>query len=160
VTRLAASVAAVLLAGAMAVSLFRDARTARHNGETIAETLTRYSAQASSVVIVFQPEDCLGNGDMVRRWNELALAPGLRVRGLVVGNGSLSPAQRKVFARTGLRLSVHAISSEDASRLGGMLGHTRTPFVLVLDGRGRLAGSFPASQNVPPDAVTMLVSGS
>lgn len=158
-TRLAASFAALLLSALAAVHLVRDARAVSHNGESVAATLARYSANAPGVVIIFQPEDCLGSGDIVRRWNALASAPGLRVRGLVAGNG-LSSAQRKVIAETGLQMKVGAISPEDASLLGGKLGYTRTPFALLVDRQGRIAGSFPASQNVPREVLAAMVSGS
>lgn len=142
-----------------AFHLVRDARLVSHNGEPMTETLARYVANEPGVVIVFQPEDCLRNGEMARRWNALAGTPGLRVKGLVTGE-SISPAQRKVFSESGLRIKLDAISPEDASVLGGKLGYTRTPFAIVLDGRGRIAASFPAGQNVPPEVVATLVSGS
>ncbi|HEU4883434.1 MAG TPA: hypothetical protein VFT45_14330 [Longimicrobium sp.] len=150
---------AVLLSAGAAVHLARDARVVRHNGEPVASTLARYSADGPGVVIIFQPEDCLGDGNMVRRWNTLASAPGLNVRGLVTG-GDLSSTQKTIFAQTGARMALGNISSADASLVGGKLGYTRTPFALVLDGRGRVAGSFPANQNIPPEVVTTLVSGS
>jgi hypothetical protein len=159
VTRLVIPLMAVLLSAAATVHLARDARAVRHNGEPVVATLARYSANGPGVVIIFQPEDCLGDGNMVRRWNTLASAPGLRVQGLVTGGG-VSAVQKKMFAETGLRMKLGAISPEDASLVGGKLGYTRTPFALVLDGRGRVAGSFPASQNVPPEIVAALVSGS
>jgi hypothetical protein len=159
VTRLAVTLAAALFAVLAAVNLVRDARLASHNAEPMAETLARYAANAPGVVIVFQPEDCLRNGEMTRRWNSLAGTPGLRVEGLVTGSG-ISPAQRKIFTETGLRMKLGTISSEDASLLGGKLGYTRTPFAIVLDGQGRIAASFPAGQNVPPEVVATLISGS
>lgn len=158
-TRLAIPLVAVLLSGAAAVHLARDARQLKRGGEPVAATLARYSANVPGVVIIFQPEDCLGNGDLVRRWNALADAPGLRVRGLVAG-GAVSSAQQKMFAEQGLQIDIGAISPVDASILGAKLGYTRTPFALVLDGHGRIAGSFPAGQNVPPHVVTALLSGS
>lgn len=158
-TRLAVSLAAVLLSAFAAVHLARDARLASDGDEPVAATLARYAADAPGVVIVFQPEDCLGNGDAVRRWNTLAGTPGLRVRGLVAGKAT-SSAQQKVFAETGLRMPLGAISQADASLVAGKLGYTRTPFALVLDSRGRISGSFPAGQNVPPDIVATLVAGS
>lgn len=158
-TRLALSLAAVLLAALAAVQLVRDARLARRSSEPLAATLGRYAADAPGVVIVFQPQDCLGNGDVVRRWNALAGTPGLRVRGLVAGS-AISSTQQKVFAETGLRMRLGAISHEDAGLVAGKLGYTRTPFALVLDSRGRVAGSFPAGENVPPEVVATLVSGS
>jgi hypothetical protein len=157
--RWAISLAGVLLAGLMAVHLVQDARLARRNGETVAQTLTRYAAQEPGVIIIFQPEDCLGSGDIVRRWNALAGAPALGVQGLVTGK-SISAAQRSVFATTGLRMKLGAISPRDAAIVGAKLGYTRTPFALVLDGRGRIAGSFPATQNVPREVITQLISGS
>lgn len=158
-TRLAVSLAAVLLSALAAVHLVRDARLAAHNKEPVAATLARHAVDAPGVVIVFQPEDCLGNGDIVRRWNALAGTPGLRVTGLVAGE-TISPAQQKVFADTGLRLKLRAIPHEAASLVAGKLGYTHTPFALVLDSRGRIAGSFPAGQNVPPEVAAALVSGS
>lgn len=156
-TRLAVGLAAVLLSALAAVHLVRDARLAAHSEEPVAATLARYAANAPGVVIVFQPADCLGNGDIVRRWNALAGTPGLRVTALVAGK-TISSAQQKVFADTGLRLKLGAISQEDASLVAGKLGYTRTPFALVLDARGRITGSFPAGQNVPPEVVAALVS--
>jgi hypothetical protein len=157
--RLVASLAALLLSTFAAVHLVRDARAFRTNGEPVAATLARYAANAPGVVIIFQPEDCLGSGETVRRWNALAGVPGLSVRGLLAGDG-FSSAQRKVIAETGLRMKVGSISPEDASLLGGKLGYTRTPFALLLDRRGRITGSFPANQSVPADVIVGMVSGS
>jgi hypothetical protein len=151
---------AVLLSLASGVYLLRDARAALRRDEPVASTLARYAADAPGVVIVFQPEDCLGDGTIVRRWNALAAAPGFRTTGLVIGKGGVSSAQKKVFTETGLKLTVAPISAVDAGVVAGKLGYTATPFAVVLDAGGRVAASFPAGQNIPPDMVATLVSGS
>lgn len=108
-------------------------------------------------MIVFQPEDCLGDGSIVARWNTLSTAPGLRVRGLVVGRGGASPGQSELFRKAGLRLSLGSIPMSDASLVAGKLGVRGTPFAVVLDANGRVAASFPAGQNVPVEVLSRMV---
>jgi hypothetical protein len=159
VIRWALIAGAVLMSALASSALLRETRYVMRSDEPVAHTLGRYAADGPGVVIVFQPEDCLGDGGIVRRWNALATAPALHVSGLVVGGAGVSPAQAKVFAEFGLRMPVASISRLDAEILAGKLGYVSTPFAVVLDSSGRVAASFPAGQNVPPEVVSRLVSG-
>lgn len=153
-------IGAVLLSAGAGVHLLRDSRAAVRGDEPVTTTLARYHAAAPGVVIVLQPRDCLGDGSVARGWNALSAASGLRVRGLVVGDGHLSPAQARAFARANLRMPVRSISTLDAGLLAAKLGHRATPFAVVVDARGRIAASFPAGRNVPHEQLLRLVRGS
>lgn len=150
---------AVLMSALASSALLRETRFVMRSDEPVAHTLGRYTADGPGVVIVFQPEDCLGDGSIVRRWNALAAAPAIHVAGLVVGGGGVSAAQKKVIGESGLTMPVASISRLDAEILAGKLGYASTPFAVVLDRSGRVAASFPAGQNVPADVVARLVSG-
>lgn len=96
----------------------------------------------------------------MQRWNDLAVTPGLSVRGLVVGRGGVSRAQWDVFQQTGSRMPLGSISARDASLMAGRLGFRMTPFAVVLDVHGRVAASFPAGRNVPPEILSRMMAGS
>ncbi len=155
-TRVALVSGAVLLSLLAGLNLLKETRIAVGMHEPVPQTLARYGAGAPGVVIIFQPEDCLGDGTIVRRWNALSTAPALRVQGLVAGEKGTS---KRVLAATGLRMTLGSISALDAARLGEKLGYTSTPFAVILDSRGRVAGSFTASRNVPPHLLSSLVNG-
>lgn len=158
-TRLALVVGAVLLSVVAGLNLLKETRFARRMHEPVPQTLARYRAGAPGVVIIFQPEDCLGDGTIVRGWNALSATPALRLRGLVAGENGIAPAQKRVPAVTGLRMPLNSISAVDAALLAEKMGYTSTPFAVVLDSRGRVAGSFAASRDVPPHLLSSLVHG-
>ena len=151
--------AALLIAGVASLDLYRDARYLLRASRTIPALLAGIDAGRSpAVLIVMQPEDCLRSGELVARWNELHRAGTAPVTGLVVGSGSLTPRQRQAFEARGVAFPLRAIAAADAAILGEKLGYTSTPFAIVLDVHGRLAASFPASQNVPAEVVARLVA--
>lgn len=81
------------------------------------------------------------------------------MEGLLIGDSRASTRER-VKANTGLNVQLGSISAEGAGLVAEKLGYTATPFALVLDRDGRVAGSYPAGQNVPPETLARLVSGS
>lgn len=147
------------ISAAAGVHLLRDTRAAARAREPLAQTLARHAPSGSDVIIVLQREDCMGNGAMVEQWNALAAAPEIRAAALVIG-WRPSPAQNEVLTRTGLKIPLGSIPALDAQLVAAALGYTRTPFAVVLDRHGRVAGTFPASQNVAPEVVARLAAGS
>ena len=147
--------AAFVLSLAAGAYLLQETRRVRRANDSIPRALERAGVAGPGVVIVFQPDDCLGEGAIVRRWNALAAESGLSVRGLVIDGAS--PEQRTIFRDAGLRVTLGSIESSDAGGIGARLGYRRTPFAIVLDANGRVVASFPASQNVPPAVVRSLL---
>ena len=144
------------LAAAGSVRLRDETRYLLRADQPVAVLLE--SEGAAGVVFVFQPEDCLSNGEMVQRWNQLRLAGAVPVKGLVAG-AALSPRQRDLFARRDLQLPLGTITAQDAAIVAEKLGYRATPFAVVLDRHGRVAATFPAEQNVAPEIVQRLVRG-
>jgi hypothetical protein len=151
---------AFALAGAMAVQLAAETRHALRAAEPVARTLARGAEAGGGVFFVFQPQDCLASGEMVERWNALYEARSFAVQGLVVGDGTLSDRQERMFRDRKVRMPVRGISARDAALVAEKLGYHATPFAVVLDRQGRVAGSFPAGQNVPATIIERLIQGS
>ena len=144
------------VAAAATHRLYAETRYMQRAAQPISALLANRGAPG--VVFVFQPEDCLGNGELIERWNRFHAAGGVPAKGLVVGT-ALSARQRDLFARGDLRLPLGTIDALDAAIVAEKLGYTATPFAVILDRRGRVAATFPASQNVAPEIVARLVRG-
>lgn len=128
-------------------------RYLRHGSQTVASLL---DVKGAAVVYVVQPEDCLGSGARLGVWTALHRAGKVPVRAAVVGGG-LSSRQRDLFARYDVQIPLASISPLDAAILAEKLGYASTPFAVVLDRRGRVAASFPAQKNLPPEVVRLMV---
>lgn len=157
--RAALVLCAFLLVAATSLHLYRDTRSLLRTPESIPALLARQQAGEAGVVIVMQPEDCLGAGELVARWNDLHRAGRFPVTALVVGSGDLSPRQQAVFKQSGATFPLRPIMAQDAGRVAEKLGYASTPFAVVLDRHGRVAGSFPGLQNMPPEVLEQLISG-
>ena len=149
---------AFALATVVGLQTVADARAGLRAASPAAALLGWTGGSGPEVVFVFQPADCLGSGDLVRRWNALRSDPRFRVRGMVVGDGRLSSRQQRFFAEARIRIPVRGIRMRDAALVGANFGYARTPFAVVLDDAGRAVASFPAEQNVPADVVHALIS--
>lgn len=156
--RAAAVVAALVIAAGASVQLVQETRYRLLASETIGSLLGSGESPATGVVFVFQPEDCLGNGEMIQHWNELggAVVP---VRARVVGSGTVSPEQERMFAELRVGVPVEGISKRGAAVVAERLGFSTTPFAVVLDRRGRVAAAFPADQNVPLEFLERMYLG-
>jgi hypothetical protein len=150
---------ALLLVGASSLQLYGDTRYLLRASESIPALLARQQAGEAGVVIVMQPEDCLGAGELVARWNDLHRAGRFPVTALVVGSGDLSPRQQAVFKQAGATFPLRPIAAQDAGRVAEKLGYVSTPFAVVLDRHGRVAGSFPGLQNMSSEVLQQLISG-
>jgi hypothetical protein len=150
---------AFLLAGATSLHLYRDTRYLLRAPESIPALLARQHTGGAGVVIVMQPEDCLGSGDLVQRWNSLHRAGRFPVTGLVVGSGRLSSRQQALFTQNGATFPLRPIAAQDAGSMAEKLGYVSTPFAVVLDRHGRVAGSFPGLQNISPEVLERLITG-
>jgi hypothetical protein len=158
--RRALILAAFMLIAAMSTHLYSDTRYLLRAHASVPALLgVEDRAPATGVMIVMQPEDCLKSGEMVERWNTLHRTGRVAITALVVGSGRLSPAQRDVFEEHAVELPLRPIRLVDAQILAEKLGYVSTPFAVVLDKNGRVAGSFPASQNVPIEVLEALVAG-
>ncbi|HST62001.1 MAG TPA: hypothetical protein VLK84_25090 [Longimicrobium sp.] len=146
------ALALVLVCGA-AAQLIGETRYVLGASTSIQTLLAAGSGPPSGVVFVFQPEDCLDRGEMVERWNRMYTARRFPVSGRVVGSGALSDRQARFFRDLNVRMPVHGIAARDAGSAAEKLGYTKTPFAVILDDAGRVAGSFPASQNIPAEVV-------
>ena len=147
---------AFAMAAAGAVRLTGETRYLLRGSDAVGEILS--ASGREEVVFVFQPEDCLSNGALLGRWNELHRSGRLGVRGLVAGAGP-STLQQDLFAKRDLDLPLGTISVRDAAIVAERLGYTSTPFAVILDRQGRVAGAFPAQQNVPPEMLQAIARG-
>jgi hypothetical protein len=154
------AVIAFLLAAVTGVRLYRDVGYLRAADRAVPALLAAADGGAApaGVLIVLQPEDCLRSGELVARWNALYAARRFPVTAVVVGSGRVEPRQRELFRRQRLELPLRAITARDAGIIAEKLGHTSTPFAVMIDGAGRVAGSFPASQNVPAEIVEQAIT--
>ena len=150
---------AYALAVGMGAQLFVETRNLFRDSRPVAAILAPDEPHPSGVIFVFQPKDCLDSGEMLARWNELHGAGRFPVSGVVTGDGWLSEPQARAFREGGLRLPVRAISPRDAAIVAERLGYETTPFAVILDGQGRVAGSFPANRNVPADVLAAIIHG-
>lgn len=157
-TRVIVLLTAFLLGGLASVHLYRDTRYLLRASESIPSLLAAEQPVTSSVLIVLQPEDCLRSGELVKRWNALHQAGKFSVAGLVIGDGRLSEQQQAVFDDVHVAMPLRAITARDAEIIAEKLGYTATPFAVVLDREGRVAGSFPAGQNVQAEALERLIA--
>lgn len=150
---------AFLLAGTASFHLYGDTRYLLSARKSIPELLSPAGGRASGVLVVMQPEDCLGSGELVAQWNALHRTGRFPVHGLVIGSGRLSPRQRELFDREGVLFPLRAITAHDAAAVAEKLGHTSTPFAVVLDRNGRVAASASTLQNMPPELLQQLITG-
>jgi hypothetical protein len=150
---------AFCLSGALAFDAVADTRYALRAAQPVAATLGGGEPLAGVVVFVFQPEDCFGQGGLLERWDGLRKAGRLPVRGMVVGDGTLSQRQTELFRDLGVGIQLRGIDAMDAAMVAEKLGYRSTPFAVVLDARGRVAASYPAHQNVPPEVLRQFLAG-
>lgn len=154
------ALAAFLLTGITGLHLYRDVGYLRASDRTIPALLAGgHGGAPAGLLIVLQPEDCLRSSDLVARWNALHRAARFPVTAAVVGSGRVDPLDREIFRRRNLELPLRAITARDAGIIAEKLGHTSTPFAVMIDRAGRVAGSFPASQNVPAEVVEQAITG-
>lgn len=156
-TRVLLVVCGLALSVAASARLFEETRYVVRGRQPISRLLAADEGSRAGVVFVFQPEDCLSSGEMIVRWNTLYREGKVPVRGLVVGDGSLSEQQLRVVRDFHVTMPVRGLSRRDAAIIGEKLGYTETPFAIVLDRQGRVTASFPAERNVPPSVLRQLV---
>jgi hypothetical protein len=159
--RSALALLALLLSGITGLHLYRDLGYVRAAGLSVPALLAGGAGASppAEMVIVLQPEDCLRSGELVARWNALHRAGRVRVTGLVVGPGRVSSRHRELFRRLGLQVPLRAITARHGGIVAEKLGYTSTPFAVMIDRGGRVAGSFPAGQNVPAELVEQVITG-
>lgn len=155
-SRIVLVLCAVVLSGLTSLRLASETRYVLHARRPVAQLLLHDDANPAGVVYVFQPEDCLSSGALPARWNAARAAGTFPVHAVVVGS-SLSDRQKRIFRDLHIEVPTRGISKLDASIVAEKLGYRLTPFVVVLDARGRVAGSFPADQNVPLATLQHLV---
>ncbi|HEY0020064.1 MAG TPA: hypothetical protein VGC13_27430 [Longimicrobium sp.] len=148
--------AAFVIVGRSSVALYADTRALLRPSRSVPELLGR-GKSAGGVVIVLQVEDCRGSGSIVSGWNALHSAGRFPVRGLVVGTGEMSAPERAILKGDGVRFPLGRIAAADARSVARTLGFRSTPFAIVLDRRGRVAGAFPTGQGVSAEALARLM---
>lgn len=153
---------ALLLATVTGLRLYGDVAYVMAENRSIPALLAGDGGTAppAGMLIILQPEDCLRSGELVARWNALWRARRFPVTALVVGAGRVSAHQRELLRGQKLELPLRAITARDAGVVAEKLGYTSTPFAVMIDRGGRVAGSFPASQNLPVDMVENVIRGS
>jgi hypothetical protein len=142
-----------LVLGLVALAGFRLQEETRYrlvSTRTVGELLAVDGGPSASLVLVFQPEDCLGEGTLVTEWNRAYRSARLPVRGVVVGTGAPSARQGALFRELRLEMPLAPITRRHASTVAERLGYTSTPFAILLDAEGRVAAAFPASGPIPP----------
>jgi hypothetical protein len=150
---------AFLLTGTASLHLYRDTHYVLGARKSIPALLAHRDDGAAGVIMVMQPEDCLGSGELVARWNAIHNAAKFPVTALVIGTTHLSPRQQELFQQHHVSFPLRAIHARDAAAVAEKLGHTSTPFAVVLDREGRIAASFSATQNMPVEVLENLVAG-
>jgi hypothetical protein len=156
IRRLLLTIAFLLVAQA-SISLYAETRAAGRAGRSIPERLGTTADPGGRVILVLQAEDCRRSGTVVTAWNAVHAKKQVRVTGLVVGSGRISARERAAFARDGVRFPLRRIAASDAASIAMQLGFRSTPFVIVIDHAGRVAGAFHAAQNVSADALLRLM---
>jgi hypothetical protein len=149
-------VVAFLLVGRSSVGLYADTRALLRSSRSVPELLGGRES-SGSVVVVLQMEDCRRSETIVSGWNALHSARRFPITGLVVGAGELSARERAILTRDGVRFPLRGIAAADARSIAQSLGFRSTPFAIVIDRRGRVAGAFPGGQSVPAEALVRLM---
>ena len=155
--------AALLLAGITGLQLYRDLAYVLAAERSVPALLGHGGGAPppAGMLIVLQPEDCLRSGELVARWNALHRAGRFPVTAVVVGPGSVSKQHRELLRQQNLGLPLRPITTRNAEIVAEKLGYTSTPFAVMIDRGGHIAGSFPASENVPVEVVAQMIgSGS
>lgn len=148
--------AAFVLVGQSSVALYGDTRALLRSSRSIPELLG-WEERPGGVVVVLQAADCRRSGTMVSGWNALHSAGLFPVTGVVVSAGRLSAREQAIFKRDGVRFPLQAIAAADARVIAQKLGFRSTPFAIVIDHRGRVAGAYPDGKNVPADALLRMI---
>lgn len=148
--------AAFVLVGQSSVALYGNTRALLRSSRSIPELLGR-EERSGGVVIVLQVDDCRRSGTMVSGWNALHSAGRFAVTGMVIGSGQPSVRERAVFKRDGVQFPIRGIAAADAEVIAQRLGFRSTPFAVVFDHRGRVAGAFPGGRDVPAEALARLM---
>lgn len=158
--RSALALLALLLAAVSGLHLYRDLAYVRAADRSVPALVAggAGASPAAGMVIVLQPEDCLRSGELVARWNALHRAGRFPVTALVAGPGRVSSRHRALLRRHDLQLPLRGITERNAAIVAEKLGYTATPFAVMIDRGGRVAGSFPASQNVPAEVVEQVIT--
>lgn len=153
---------ALLLAGITGLHLYRDLGYVLAAQRSVPALLGDGAGAPppAGMIIVLQPEDCLRSGELVARWNALHRAGRFPVTAAVVGPKGASKRHRELLRQQDLGLPLRAITTRNAGIVAEKLGYTSTPFAVVIDHGGRVAGSFPAAQNVPVEVVERVIGGS
>jgi hypothetical protein len=155
VIRSALVLLALLLAGITGLRLYRDLAyvvAADRSGPALLAG-DAGAAPPAGMLIILQPEDCLRSGELVARWNAFHRGRRFPVTALIVGSDRDLRRQRELLRQRNLTLPLRAITQREAGIVAEKLGYTSTPFAVMIDRAGRVAGSFPASQNLPADIV-------
>lgn len=155
--RVIAVMVSLLLAGALAVQLGAETRYRMLSSRTVGELLDPSGESKPQLVYVFQAEDCVGEGDMLKRWNQVRRDAGFVVRGVVVGDGGLSARQRELFGELEISIPVAGIRRNTAEAVAERLGFTHTPFAVLLDDQLRVIASFPAAEQVRAEVLEGLL---
>jgi hypothetical protein len=159
VIRLLLAAVAVAVAGVVSMQLGAETRDRLLGTRLTADLLDSEGIDAAGIVFVFQQEDCFGEGDLLQGWNDLHAEARFGVRGLIVGDGTLSPVQEQLFRERRIEMPVAGISRQAAAVVAARLGYTLTPFAVVLSPDGGIVASFPAGRNVPVEVLESLISG-
>lgn len=115
---------------------------------TVAELLAVQSDSHDTlptVVVVFQPADCLKSERMLASWRVVSSSGKAQVVGRVVGGWNGSDQLARLLSAKGLNLAVTSMSRRGASLAAARLGYSATPFAVLLDQKGRVVSSGSAS---------------
>lgn len=103
-----------------------------------------------SLLIVFQAEDCFGNGDMIANWNDLHRAGNAQVIGLRVDRGE--PPVTRIMP-SGFEFPVANIDSKSARSVAEYIGYSSTPFAVLFDVEGSVIATFQGTLPVSPSVI-------
>lgn len=148
--------AAVLL-GASVVQGVDEIRMRRDAARPIAHLLGPAPGGTPRIALVLQDRDCSDGAALVRGWAD-ARPEGTPIHVLVLGDDE--PRRRlaeQVRPLDGVR--VERLPERRGAEVGARLGYARTPFVILLDGAGRLTATAPATPVLPAALVAELLGG-
>jgi hypothetical protein len=140
----------ILALGLIGVGSFQLAAETRYRllaSRSVAELLLAADAGAGTTVMIFQPEDCFGDGAALRHWASVHEELGVPLRLLIAGTAGLSEPQELLLAELGL--SASRIHEREAGVVAERLGHGQTPFLVSFDRLGRVTATFTIEEAVP-----------
>lgn len=111
------------------------------------------AAGRGAVVVLFSADDCPDLAETFARLEHWQQAGVTNVVAFRVGNTQATARQEQLFGSVPKRIRVESIDHLDASVIADGLRYSSTPFVVIIDTLGRVAGSFRGDRIISEESL-------